>query len=62
MAKKLSNTSKPGTIVILPEAGPAPKGAVPTICDGCGAEVWVVDRPEKSKVFCLDCLRARKVI
>ena len=60
--KNPSTTAKTGAVVVLPTPGPVPKEASGDICDGCGAEIWILSRPKNSRVFCLQCLQARKVI
>ena len=60
--KNVSTSAKPGAVIIFPTPGPVPKVASGDICDGCGAEVWVLVKPQGSRVFCIPCLQARKVI
>jgi len=65
---KLSSSAKPGSVVILAQAGAVPKDALAATCDGCGAQIWIASdfknmlKEGSHRTFCLQCLQARKVL
>lgn len=66
--EKLSSTAKAGAVILLPAKGSAPKDALAAVCDGCGAQIWILsdfkDMLEEGnhKTFCLQCLQVRKAV
>ncbi len=66
--KKPSALAKAGALVLAPATGSAPQNALAAICDGCGAELWILSefqdklKEGNHRTFCLNCLLARKII
>ena len=66
--KKLSTLAKSGAVLLAPAKGSAPQDALAAICDGCGAEIWILSdlkemlKEGNHRTFCFQCLQARKVV